>query len=352
MPYQHASRKCRIFFFSYRSILASLILTVLGLSIYIYRERERRVVRHLPQIRSFERFHGYQAATPLECANNLARTAAGTYFYYSQIPKTGGTTSYEILKDVAALTNGSLVLCPYRSMKFQECNLILSHFNIGKLPKPIDTTDQVFMTTLRNPVALTLSSIRWMVQVNALDSKNISALVKAFKDFRACREVKNDCPFISPYRREAKTSFYNMINRQSNFLYYPNVVWQTPYGEMLNEFSHVGITEFRYASRCLLMYQFQAFDTNLCKNACGAEEPWSNPARTKIPFPSEIFSSVEYISRNDNILYAKALSRFMHEVSCIEQQFNVTLICRDPHFDPSHPAIPFKPAAYNVASDY
>eukprot|EP00889_Picochlorum_renovo_P000001 jgi/Picre1/27031/NNA_000001.t1 len=291
----------------------------------------------------------YAGTVDKTCAKQFAKTREGTYYYYSHIPKTGGTTSYAILEEIAALTNGSLILCPYRTMKFENCNLILSHFSTrGRLPKLSTEKKHVLMTTVRNPMALTLSSVRWMVQVGALHGEDITDFVRAFEDFRSCKERMTNCSFSNHYKRGHQTTLYNMINRQSNFLYYPTVIWEKQWKTMLDEFDHIGISEFRFATRCLLMYQFGVFDRHSCYNACTSFVPEKNSAKTKIAFPSEIFSSLEYISRNDNILYAKALSRFMEEISCIEEEFNVTLICRDPYFDGTHPVVPLKPGAYNV----
>jgi len=139
-----------------------------------------------------------------------------------------------------------------------------------------------------------------------------------------------------------------LIDRQAIYLVYPQNIWEIEH-DVLDEFHHVGIAEFRFASQCLLMYQFGVFNRTICQDACSASEPEpKNPATAMFSFPSEILSSLEFISRNDNILYGKALARFMQEVECIEKHFSVRLICRNSIFEGDDPVSPFHPAAYNI----
>ncbi len=292
-------------------------------------------------------------AKPLRARNRAAQE--NIRYVYPHIPKTGGTFAYDELKRVAQLVGDDLRLCPYRTFTnaFDDCNLIMSHFTIRE-NKVIDTArqsnnDVIMLTTLRSPVPLLLSSIRHMVRCKLLQPDDVPNLVQEFASYKLCRQTRRDaeCNFTSFYNCSG-CSPYNLIDRQTIFLVYPQNIWELEH-DVLDEFHHVGIAEFRFASQCLLMYQFGVFNRTVCQDACSASqrEP-KNSAHAMLSFPSEIFSSLEFISRNDNILYSRALVRFIQEAECIEKQFNVRLICRNSILEGDNPVSPFKPAAYNI----
>lgn len=256
-------------------------------------------------------------------------------FFYIHIPKTGGTTSYNMIGSVLEKKNASnvAVLCPYRKQRFLNCNFIHTHSSLGlhKFLQDSYNTPVKLLTSVRNPISVWMSALAHEVRIGTTNYSQFEQLLDGYSEYRSCVEKQIDPLNCSSLFDFEKASRYNYYDRQVNYLYAPDASTKT-FSSYLEEFFHVGITEFFFASKCLLMYQFGVFDAKYCQNACQSQaripHKNTNPEASKIFFQFSMMGKIEFVAKNDNLLYARALSRFMDQIECIENEFEVQLICR------------------------